>query len=166
MSRSRRNRRPRATAADAVLAAWDAERDAERQRLVSQIEAAFDGVALGRGTSLHQARAIDDYEPEGVVAEARNADTESRWQGISDEKVEALWDALSFLDAEGFRFYIPRFMVYALHHHRASSPSASPASDSAIYAAESHDSYTAQSLLSPPQREALRAFAAFFRDDR
>jgi hypothetical protein len=164
MSRSRHNRTPRSTAADAVLAAWDAERNIERQRLVSQIEAAFDGVELGNGTSLHQGRALDDYQPEEAVRQARDADTESRWQEIPDEKVETLWDALSFLDAEGFRFYIPRFMIYALHHRGTETDSL--ASDSAISAGDPRDASGRQSLLSGPQREALRAFAVFFQDDR
>ena len=164
MSRSRHNRPPRGTAADAVFAAWDAERNAERQRLVSQIKAAFDGVELGSGTSLHQGRVLDDYQPEEAVRQARSADTESRWQEVTDEKVVTLWHALPFLDAEGFRFYIPRFMIYALHHHGTETDSM--ASDSAIYAAHPGDASGRQSLLSGPQREALRAFTEFFQDDR
>ena len=167
MSRSHHDRPSRGTAADAVLAAWDAAfdaaRGAERQRLISQIEAAFDGVALGRGLSLHQGRAIDNYEPAAAVAEARHADTELRWQDISDEKLEMLSDALSFLDAEGFRFYMPRFMVYALHHNETSD---SMASYSAIHAAEPRDTSGRQSLLSAAQREVIRDFAEFFKDER
>ena len=166
MSRSDRNRPHRSTAAEAIFAACDAEPNAERQRVVAQVEAAFDRVELGSGTSLHQARALDNYESDEGVAQARGADTESRWQEIPDEKVEALWDTLPFLDAEGYRFYIPRFMIYALHHRGTPSETDSPASHSAIHATHPYDSSGQKSLLSAPQREAVRAFAEFFQDDR
>ena len=163
MSRSHRDRPPRSTKADAVLASWAAARDANRQALITRIEAAFDGVELGEGLSLHQGRALDDYEPPEVVADARADDTEERWQDISDEKVERLWDALGFLDAEGVRFYLPRYMVYAQRHYGRSS---SPASDSALYHSDLRDSTGRHALLSPAQRQVVQAFAEFFDDNR
>ena len=57
-------------------------------------------------------------------------------------------------------------MIYALHHHGTPSETDSPASDSAIHAVYTGDSSGRQSLLTAPQREVLRAFAAFFQDDR
>ena len=75
MPSSRHSRPPRGTAAQDILAAWgakqDAERNVKRQRFITQIQAAFDGVTLGRGVSLHQGRALDCYEPDDVVARAR-----------------------------------------------------------------------------------------------
>ena len=91
----------------------------ELRQLLAEIEAAFGDVRLGGGVSLHQARAIDDFHlglggPD--FAAARRLDAEERWQDIPDGKVENLSDTLVFMDAEGFRFHMPRFMVYMLTH--------------------------------------------------
>ena len=104
-------------------------RIALRDALLRQIEAAFGNVRLGGGRSMHQADAIDDYEDDNVIAKARDLDTEVRWQDVSDDKLVRFQSVLPFLDAEGFRFYFPRFMTFALRH--ADSESAVP--DTAIY---------------------------------
>ena len=156
MSRSRHNRPPRATKANAVLAAWDVVRDTNKQRLIEQIEAAFDGVELGNGLSLHQAAAIDGYESSEAVAQARELDPETRWQDVTDEKIGRMWLTFAFLDAEGFRFYFPRLMVHDIQHGTASV--------SSLFWAEQRGERF--SLFSPAQTEAVRAFVDFFRDDR
>ena len=157
-------RQPRGARYAAIREGWAAEREAERRRLLCQIESAFDGVRLGNGVSLHQARALDNYESgEEAAAAARTFDTEETWQEIPDEKVDRLGDALSFLDAEGFRFYIPRFMVYTLHHYGASS---SFACASAAYFAQYPPDSRHYALLSPDQRQAVIDFGRFFGDQR
>ena len=138
---------------------WEAERDAVRAKLLRQIESAFDGVELGGGVSLHQARAMDDYESPSEIAAARTLDTESRWQDISDEKLDRLSHTLAHMDAEGFRFHIPRFMTYAL----LNEGSGSFATFSPIYFTEkSRRSDTRTNLLSEDQRAAVEAFADFY----
>jgi hypothetical protein len=66
----------------------------------SRVGTAHDGVELGEGVSLHQARAMDDYRSDAEVAAARALDTESRWQDVTDEKLERLSDTLPFMDAK------------------------------------------------------------------
>jgi hypothetical protein len=145
----------------AIRRSWDAQREAERRELLCRIESAFGAVQLCGGLSLHQGRARDNYEsPEGVAA-ARTFDTEVTWQEIPDAKVDRLGDALSFLDAEGFRFYIPRFMMFALEHsgHSSSWASAAP-----VYCADVPEGSGQLALLSAEQREVLREFVRFFKE--
>ncbi|MDB5297630.1 MAG: hypothetical protein JWO31_3613 [Phycisphaerales bacterium] len=112
---------PRHAKASALHDERAAEREAERLRLIRQVEAAFDGVELGDGVSLHQARGMDDHASDAEVAAARALDAEGRWQDVSDEKLDRLSDTLPFMDAEGFRFYLPRFMLFALKHDEGPS---------------------------------------------
>ncbi len=110
----------------------DAEQsDAEiRAALIAEIERAFGDVRRGNGITLHQARVLDDYGNEQEQAEARKSDTDTRWQSIPDSWIENLCDTLAFLDPEGFRYYIPAFMIWALKYH---DTSASFAVDAAVY---------------------------------
>ena len=84
--------------------------------LLAEIEAAFGEVRLGDGISLHQARALDNYEGDEGVFAARTFDEEERWQLIPDAKVERFDDTLPFMDAAGMRFHLPRFLVWTLTH--------------------------------------------------
>lgn len=159
-------RHPRHTKASAIVEEWAAEREAERLRLIREVEVAFDGVALGNGVSLHQARALDKRASDAEVAAARPMDTEERWQDVPDEKIDRLADTLPFMDAEGFRFYLPRFMLFALKHSGGSQYSNSWACDTAIYWSDLRDTTGKHALLTQEQRDALRAFGEFFRDER
>jgi hypothetical protein len=135
------------------------KRDAERDSLIARIEAAFGHVRLGEGVSLHQARAMDDYESEATIASVRTFDTEHRWQDVSDEKLDRLSDTLPFMDAEGFRFYMPRFMTFALRNEG----SGSWARDTAIYWSDTRERAGDHlALLSDEQRDVIRAFCEFY----
>jgi Family of unknown function (DUF6714) len=87
-----------------------------RAALIAEIEAAFAGVSREDGTTLHEAEAMDDRESEEEQRVARRLDRESRWQDVPEEEIEARCSALSFLDAKGFRYYIPAFMIHGLRH--------------------------------------------------
>lgn len=90
--------------------------ESRRSALAAEITAAFDGVAREGGTTLHEAEARDDRRTEEEQRAARRLDTERRWQDVPDEDIRACGSALSFLDAKGFRYYIPAFMLYGLRH--------------------------------------------------
>lgn len=129
--------------------------------MLARIESAFQGVQLGNGVSLHQARAMDDWEHDATVAAARALDTEERWQDISDEKLHRLSDTLPFMDAEGFRFHIPRFMVFNLNNETSDSW----AYASAIYWSDMRERTGDHlALLSNEQREVIQAFFEFHAD--
>ena len=134
------------------------------EELLAEIEATFGAVRLGDGTSLHQADALDDYSPPEVVAAARSLDTEERWQGIPDEKVDQFDHTLPFMDAEGFRFHIPRFMVSAIT--RAGVECGTLGGDATVYAFHFSDqlegyAVSKYALLSPEQRRTIARFLRF-----
>jgi hypothetical protein len=87
-----------------------------KQALIAEITAAFDGVAREDGVSLHEAGVIDDRGSAEERAEARAKDTESRWQDVPDELIARGHSVLSFLDAKGFRYYIPAYIVWYLKY--------------------------------------------------
>lgn len=88
--------------------------DARRDELAAEIEKAFDGVRRQDGTTLRAARALDDYGARQELLEAKPRDAEGPWQEISGETIEELYDAIAFLDARGFCYYLPAYMVWTL----------------------------------------------------
>ena len=84
--------------------------------VIAEITSAFAGVSLGDGVTLHQARAIDDYQSKEHQRAVRVNDTEQSWQEISDDKMCAFDDVFNFLDAKGWVFYIPAYMIWVLRH--------------------------------------------------
>jgi hypothetical protein len=107
----------------------------EPQALIQAIRAAFAGVPRGRVT-IHEAEVMDVY---GTAAERRTArllDTEDTWDEVPDRDIEACTTALSHLDPEGWRYYLPAYMIWSLRHFRASR---SLTSDQTIYALDFSD---------------------------
>jgi hypothetical protein len=82
--------------------------------LIAEITAAFEGVAREDGTTLHEAIAIDNGEPRERQLAARRLDTERRWQDLSGDSILSSCTVPCFLDAQGFRYYLPAFLVYGL----------------------------------------------------
>jgi hypothetical protein len=90
--------------------------EAERLELEEAMRQAFASVRLGNGVSLQQARAKDDYQGEKEQMAARSLDREERWEEVADVKLTNLHDVHAFLDADGFRFYLPAYMQWVLRH--------------------------------------------------
>lgn len=86
-----------------------------RDAVIAEINHAFDGVSRGYGITLHEAIALDDYASQKERMAARRRDREACWQDVTDEDILECPSALSFLDAEGFRYYIPTFMILGLN---------------------------------------------------
>jgi len=85
--------------------------EAERLRVLAEIEAAFDGVSREDGVTLHEADVIDHYGGDDERAAARKLDTETRWQ---DADLKTFGSVLCFLDVKGFRYYIPAYLCWTL----------------------------------------------------
>lgn len=87
--------------------------------LVEEITSAFSGVSREDGITIHETVLLDDY---GVDLEydsplrvaARKEDCEHRWQDIPDEVIARPDLSLYFLDAKGFHYYIPAYMIWTL----------------------------------------------------
>lgn len=89
-----------------------------RDLLESDIRRAFSGVMLGPGVSLRQAAVIDRYG-EGVTEEEfrelPNSEVTDDWANVPWEELER--DNVAHLDPEGWRYYIPAFMLSVLESY-------------------------------------------------
>lgn len=91
--------------------------DQERQRLLALIEAAFAGVELGDGVSLHETVVIDDYGSGEERQAARKPDEKHDWRRLIDDpelvRICAI-GGLSFYDSVGLRFHLPAYLSLAV----------------------------------------------------
>lgn len=83
----------------------------EASDLVAEIEKAFASVSLGEGIGWHEADEIDNHATQEERAAARRLDVDISWKDVTPELLDDLPSAVSFLDATGFRYYLPAFMV-------------------------------------------------------
>lgn len=93
---------------------------AERDALLTEIEQTFAGVDRKGGVSWGESRVIDDYGTEKERAAARAKDAEGSWQGLlgTGWTPESGVGGFSFLDAIGFRYYLPAAMVLSVREGR------------------------------------------------
>lgn len=89
------------------------------EQLIAEIEAAFDGVRLGGGATLHEAVAFEgtDYATPEKRQRVRALDPQTRWQDIPDSSLEQC-EHFFAVDEEGFRFHLPAYMRWLLRHPR------------------------------------------------
>lgn len=83
-------------------------------KVIKLIEETFKDVRRDGGVTLHQMDVLDAYGSELEFKEAGLKDTETTWQEIPSGKLSTFQLSITFLDAKGFRFYLPAFMRHAL----------------------------------------------------
>ena len=88
----------------------------DREALFAQIAAAFDGVSRAGGVSLREGEVLDCYGSDKKRERARRQDIEKRWQDVPNADIVLYRSSLFFMDAIGFRYYLPAFMSYVLRH--------------------------------------------------
>ena len=93
----------------------DHEAEVERIQVLAAINAAFDGVRLEDGISLHEAEAIDDYAMSDERTAARAKDTEVDWRDVPTSSLEEMYFVWSYFDGKGFRFYLPAALVWGMN---------------------------------------------------
>jgi uncharacterized protein DUF6714 len=138
--------------------------------VVAAIRSAFHEVRRGEGFSLHETEVIDDRGPDEERAAARLLDQENSWQEIPAELLEKFGSALAFMNPEGFRYYIPAFMIWTLLNYQTSR---AWAIDSTIYALEltNNPNVFAQrlsefQLLNREQHEAIALFLLYMSHEK
>ena len=149
------------------------EENERKAALIELITAAFQNVERGSGVSLHEADVIDRTGYDNKNAKnrvaARRLDADRRWQDVPDKDIEDYYNVLSFLDAEGLRYYAPAYMVWALKHHKTSG---SMSTDSIIYTFNpylntTHSKWQSErfSAFTPVQKNAICCFLQFMSED-
>lgn len=136
--------------------------------LIAQITAAFEGVSRGDGVSLREGRVLDNCGSEKKRAQARALDTETRWQDVSHDDLDRYEASLCYFDAEGFRYYLPAYMLYNLTNADARGKDGTYSSivfyvlDMPVEPNLRDLHLEHYSLLTPPQREAVCRFLQFY----
>ena len=83
--------------------------------LIEYIGKAFTGVTLGDGIDIHAAQSMDDYGNPEEDQLSRNAER-TDWRRVDYKILQPRFWAITFLDANGFRFYTPAIMTELLKH--------------------------------------------------
>lgn len=110
----------------------------EQSNLIGIIQNVFSGITLGCGMTIHETDLEGAYGEDIVRLNARSKDGESNWTEVPDWKLERFSSAISFLDKEGFRFYLPPLMIWCLKNGKGSN---SRTFDSVISYLTSKDNY-------------------------
>lgn len=124
------------------------------EALCEQIREAFAGVRLGGGIGLREGQGLDDREDEATCARLRADDEKEDWSRIPAKELNRCSSSLSFFDAEGMRFHLPAYLIADLQGTGWWDISIT------LTSLTPH-SIERFSLLSPMQREAVRAFLCF-----
>jgi len=141
----------------------------ERQhQLLAAIEAAFRGIELGDGVSLHETVVIDDYGTEGQRRAAREPDEKHDWRRLvrDPDLARICWvGGLSFYDAAGLRFHLPAYLSLAVIDWEAEA--SGEILGSLLYHLTSLDGYNRGrfAILTAGQRRCVADVLAFVRDE-
>ncbi len=128
-----------------------------REHLEREIRAAFAGVTLGRGVSLRQAEALDDYcnnISEQAYRELPLSEVTGAWDAVPSAELER--NNVAHLDPEGWRYYIPALMLSVLRHYEPASLRVI-GTLSSLYPKHKPDSYDLlrYDLLNDQQKQAI-----------
>jgi hypothetical protein len=136
----------------------------DKEHLIRLINDAFQNVVLGDGTSILQTQVISNYG-EGYTDhefdDLKMTENVANWKILTTKELEKLEGV--YLDAEGFRYYIPALMVEIINNYRYMSnisnvtvfildPFNRKTNNANFYA------YDRYALLDQPQRNAIIAF--------
>jgi hypothetical protein len=88
--------------------------DSTAEKLLRDIADAFADVRRGNGTTWLEGEELDCHGTPAELAAARALDTDQRWQDVPDGRFERYSSPVWFLDAEGFRYYLPAIMTWAM----------------------------------------------------
>lgn len=87
-----------------------------RRTVESDIQIAFRGVTLGAGISLRQAQLAERNAPSASLAPGEIVDD---WSRVPLDELGR--NCTAYLDASGFRYYIPALMLSVLNHYDSAS---------------------------------------------
>ena len=86
----------------------------DKEQLIKEIREAFKNIELEDGIGLWEAQGLDDYADEKTMLGLRKKDERKNWDNISYEDICRCESSLSFFDAKGIRFHLPKFLILDL----------------------------------------------------
>lgn len=139
-------------------AEFSEKRTVAADNLCDRVRNAFAGVKLGVGIGLFEGQAIDDYETEEVRRQKREKDEKESWRRIEAKHLNACHSSLSFFDSLGMRFHLPAFITADLKGEYEMGM------EFTLTHLDDH-SRKKFGLLNPTQRQVVREYLLFLRDD-
>jgi len=134
-----------------------------RDAIVALIREAFRGVQLGEGLSIGEADIIDRYAQDEDMHHARSLEIVDAWESIPEELLEER-AVLAYMDAEGFRYCIPAYMIWALLNWEKNA--AVTIRGTAYALLDPPDRNGLVNLLTDEQKEAIVQFLRYCADER
>lgn len=83
-----------------------------KEELITKIRTAFKDVKLDDGVGLWEGQGLDDYANEKTMLELRKKDERNNWDNIPYKDLAFCSSSLSFFDAKGMRFCLPKFLIF------------------------------------------------------
>ena len=132
-------------------------RAAHAEKICKYVREAFSGVTLGHGIGLFEAQAIDNYGTKNQRQQMRDKDEKKLWHRIQIKHLNACHSSLSFFDSLGMRFHLPAFIIAEL---------TCELHENLGFHLTYLNNHTRKKfgLLSPEQRQSLRAYLEFIRE--
>ena len=130
--------------------------------LISKIENAFRDVVLGNGDSLNMTEYYDSGGCAPHFKERAANDERYDWTRIADSDIEIFQVVFCFTNLEGFRFYIPAYMIWSIRNPDSDCFSA----DATIYALNPYSHQFSETSMieffSKSQIDAMLSFLDFW----
>ena len=83
-----------------------------KDELITEIRTAFKNIKLEEGVGLWEGQGIDDYADSETILKLRKRDERNNWNNIPYEDLVDCESSLSFFDAKGMRFCLPKFLIF------------------------------------------------------
>ena len=87
----------------------------EFDSVIAEIEAVFMGTTLGGGMGLSEANSRGFYGDRQEQEACRQLDEKKNWRNIETVTLNANYTAPTYLDAKGFYFHLPAFLIADLN---------------------------------------------------
>lgn len=106
----------------------------DAEKLIQQIESAFEGVLLEEGIGINEADRIETEERDVLIQKGRNLDRLwwKSWHEIEDKYIASYPSAMDFMDSQGLKWVLPAYLIYSIRHYKKGSFSV----DSTLYTLE------------------------------
>lgn len=82
-----------------------------KEKLIAEIRLSFNHVKLDKGVGLWEGQGLDDHANENEILKFRATDERDNWDAIPYKDLSRCHSSLSFFDAKGMRFHLPKFMI-------------------------------------------------------
>jgi hypothetical protein len=85
-----------------------------KEMLIKEVRRAFENVKLEEGIGLWEGQGIDDYADKETILKLKEKDERNNWDSLPYEDLVACQSSLSFFDAKGMRFCLPKFIIFEI----------------------------------------------------